>query len=140
MKKLNILDLFSGIGGFKLGFEEAGYECHSYFSEVDKHAIAVYKHNFKNSTYVGSVTDVRENNYQKSMHHLSEALAKTLVSLESVRGWEAIDQSLSLKQLDSSMSARPRVFIWENVKGTFSSNYGEDFCGNHPSLYQHWGL
>ena len=55
MKKLNILDLFSGIGGFKLGFEEAGYECHSYFSEVDKHAIAIYKHNFKNSTYVGSL-------------------------------------------------------------------------------------
>ena len=47
MKKLNILDLFSGIGGFKLGFEKAGYECMSYFSEVDKHAIAVYKHNFK---------------------------------------------------------------------------------------------
>ena len=31
----------------------------SYFSEVDKHAIGVYKHNFKNSKYVGSVTDVR---------------------------------------------------------------------------------
>ena len=57
--KLNILDLFSGIGGFKLGFERAGYECDSYFSEVDQHAIAIYKHNFKNSTYVGSVTDVR---------------------------------------------------------------------------------
>jgi DNA (cytosine-5)-methyltransferase 1 len=41
------LDLFSGIGGFHLGFERAGYEVKSYFSEVDKHAIAVYKHKFK---------------------------------------------------------------------------------------------
>ena len=79
MKKLNILDLFSGIGGFKLGFERNGYECMSYFSEVDKHAIAVYKHNFKNSKYVGSVTDVRGEQLQKSMSSPSEALAKTLV-------------------------------------------------------------
>ena len=44
MRKINQLDLFSGIGGFHLGFEKAGYKVKSYFSEVDKHAIAVYKH------------------------------------------------------------------------------------------------
>ena len=59
MKEINQLDLFSGIGGFHLGFERAGYKVNSYFSEVDKHAVAVYKHQFKDSTYVGSVTDVR---------------------------------------------------------------------------------
>ena len=57
--KLKQLDLFSGIGGFHLGFEKAGYEIESYFSEIDKYAIDVYKNNFKNSKYVGSVTDVR---------------------------------------------------------------------------------
>ena len=59
MKEINQLDLFSGIGGFHLGFEKAGYKVNSYFSEVDKHAIAVYQNQFKDSTYVGSVTDVR---------------------------------------------------------------------------------
>jgi len=44
MKEINQLDLFSGIGGFHLGFERAGYKVNSYFSEVDKHAVAVYKH------------------------------------------------------------------------------------------------
>ena len=76
MKKLNILDLFSGIGGFKLGFEKAGYECMSYFSEVDKHAIAVYKHNFKNSKYVGSVTDVRGAVTKNRCHHLRKPLPR----------------------------------------------------------------
>ena len=57
--KINHLDLFSGIGGFHLGFEKAGFEVNSYFSEVDKYAIDVYKNNFKNSNYVGSVTNVR---------------------------------------------------------------------------------
>ena len=30
--KINLLDLFSGIGGFHLGLKKAGYEINSYFS------------------------------------------------------------------------------------------------------------
>jgi DNA (cytosine-5)-methyltransferase 1 len=56
---MRVLDLFSGIGGFHLGLERAGFKVESYFSEIDKYAIDVYSNNFKNATYVGSVTDVR---------------------------------------------------------------------------------
>ena len=59
-KEIDILELFSGIGGFTKGFQKAGYKINNhYYSEVDKHAIANYRYNFKNSTYVGSVTNVR---------------------------------------------------------------------------------
>lgn len=54
------LDLFSGAGGFSLGLKEAGIPItKTYFSEIDKHAIANYKHNFNEAEYIGSVTDVR---------------------------------------------------------------------------------
>ena len=46
-----------------------------------------------------------ENNYQKSMLSPLEALAKTLAWQESVGGWMAKDQALSLKPLGSSMNA-----------------------------------
>ncbi len=59
-KEIELLELFSGIGGFAKGIEEAGYVIKKHqFSEIDKHAIANYKYNFKESEYVGSVTDVR---------------------------------------------------------------------------------
>lgn len=54
------LDLFSGAGGFSLGLKEAGIPItKTYFSEIDKHAIANYKYNFNEAEYIGSVTDVR---------------------------------------------------------------------------------
>lgn len=61
MKKgLNVIALFSGIGGFSLGLRRAGFELEKhYYSEVNRHAIANYKYNFKDAKYIGSVEDVR---------------------------------------------------------------------------------
>lgn len=42
MEKLKVLDLFSGIGGFSLGFDRAGMETRA-FCEVDKHCRAILK-------------------------------------------------------------------------------------------------
>ena len=126
--KLNILDLFSGIGGFKLGFERAGYECHSYFSEVDQHAIAIYKHNFKNSTYVGSVTDVRREQLPKIDVITFGSPCQDFSLAGKRRGMDGERSSLILEAIRLIRECQPRVFIWENVKGTFSSNSGEDFA------------
>ena len=59
MEKINILDLFSGIGGFALGVEQAGVETdYVAFSDIDKYANQVYKRRFPNAEQLGSVTDV----------------------------------------------------------------------------------
>ena len=127
MRHINQLDLFSGIGGFHLGFEKAGYKVTSYFSEVDKHAIAVYKHQFKDSTYVGSVTDVRGADLP-SIDLITFGSPCQDFSLAGKRaGMEGQRSSLVLEAIRLIHECRPRVFIWENVKGTFSSNNGADF-------------
>ena len=57
---MKIIDLFSGIGGFSLGFQRAGFHfTEHYFSEIDKHAIANYKHNFPNAKYIGDITTIQ---------------------------------------------------------------------------------
>ena len=126
--KINHLDLFSGIGGFHLGFERAGFKIKSYFSEVDKHAIAVYKHQFPNSTYVGSVKDVRGAELP-SIDLITFGSPCQDFSLAGKRqGMAGQRSSLILEAIRLIKEKRPRVFIWENVKGTFSSNSGEDFA------------
>jgi DNA (cytosine-5)-methyltransferase 1 len=126
--KINQLDLFSGIGGFHLGFERAGYEVTSYFSEVDKHAIAVYKHQFPNSTYVGSVTDVRGADLPNIDLITFGSPCQDFSLAGKRKGMEGDRSSLVLEAIRLIGECRPRVFVWENVKGTFSSNSGEDFA------------
>jgi DNA (cytosine-5)-methyltransferase 1 len=125
--KINQLDLFSGIGGFHLGFERAGYEVTSYFSEIDQHAIAVYKHQFPNSTYVGSVTNVRGADLPR-IDLITFGSPCQDFSLAGKRaGMEGERSSLVLQAIRLISECRPSVFVWENVKGTFSSNDGADF-------------
>ena len=128
MKKLAILDLFSGIGGFHLGFEKAGYKVKSFFSEIDSHAIAVYKHNFKNSKYVGSITDVRGEQLPKIDVITFGSPCQDFSLAGNRKGMGGERSSLILEAIRLIKECRPRVFIWENVKGTFSSNSGEDFA------------
>lgn len=125
--KINQLDLFSGIGGFHLGFERAGYEVKSYFSEVDKHAIAVYKHQFPNSTYVGSVTDVRGADLPRIDLITFGSPCQDFSLAGKRKGMEGQRSSLILEAIRLIGECRPSVFVWENVKGTFSSNDGADF-------------
>ena len=47
--KFTFVDLFAGIGGFRIPLEELGGQCLGY-SEIDKEAIKTYQNNFiKNS-------------------------------------------------------------------------------------------
>jgi len=119
--------LFSGIGGFHLGFERAGYEVKSYFSEIDKHAVAVYKHRFKNSTYVGSVTDVRGAELPRIDLITFGSPCQDFSLAGKRKGMQGDRSSLVLEAIRLINECRPSVFIWENVKGTFSSNNGADF-------------
>ena len=128
MIEINHLDLFSGIGGFHLGFQRAGYKINSYFSEIDKHAIAVYKQQFKESKYVGSVEYVRGQDLPRIDLITFGSPCQDFSMAGKRQGMGGQRSSLILEAIRLICESRPRVFVWENVKGTFSSNDGEDFA------------
>ena len=127
-KDIVLLDLFSGIGGFSLGLSQAGFNITThYYSEIDKHAIANYKYNFKNSIYVGSVTDLDGRTITRPNIITFGSPCQDFSVAGKRAGMDGQRSSLIGQALRLIAECRPDVFIWENVKGVFSSNAGEDF-------------
>ena len=125
---MKIIDLFSGIGGFSLGFQRAGYQfTEHYFSEIDKHAIANYKHNFPHAKYIGDITTLHGGDFT-DIDIITFGSPCQDFSLAGRRaGLKGAKSSLIEYAIALIANIRPSVFVWENVKGAFSSNAGADF-------------
>lgn len=125
---MKIIDLFSGIGGFSLGFKRAGYQfTEHYFSEIDKHAIANYKNNFPNAKYIGDITSIRPTDLAGADIITFGSPCQDFSLAGKRAGLKGKKSSLIKKAIALIADIRPSVFIWENVKGAFSSNARADF-------------
>lgn len=63
---MKFLDLFAGIGGFRLGMESAGHDCVG-FCEIDKYARASYKaiHNTEGEIELHDITRVTDESIRR---------------------------------------------------------------------------
>ena len=125
---MRVLELFSGIGGFAKGFEQAGFKfTKHYFSEIDKHAIANYKFNFPNAESIGSVTDVRGNEIERPDIITFGFPCQDLSIAGKRKGFAGERSSLFYQAMRIINEVKPDIFIFENVKGLYSSHGGKDF-------------
>ena len=109
-------------------FTNAGFNIiKHYYSEIDKHAIACYKYNFKNSEYVGSVTTLDAGAITRPNIITFGSPCQDFSVAGKRAGMEGQRSSLIGQALRLIAESRPDIFIWENVKGVFSSNSGADF-------------
>ena len=129
MSGVKLLDLFSGIGGFHLGFERAGFEFdYVGFAEVDKYASAVYKYNNPFAKELGDVKSIRSENLPKiDIITFGSPCQDFSIAGKRAGATEGTRSSLIWEAIRLITECKPRVFVWENVKGTFSSNDGADF-------------
>ena len=128
MTHVNLLDLFSGIGGFHLGLEQAGFEFDWVgFSEIDKYAKQTYKKNFPNSKDLGDVSTIRHQDLPQIDIITFGSPCQDFSIAGKRAGLAGNRSSLVGEAIRLIADCKPRFFIWENVKGTFSSNDGADF-------------
>ncbi|WP_373110312.1 DNA cytosine methyltransferase [Streptococcus anginosus] len=76
---MKFLDLFAGIGGFRLGMESAGHECVG-FCEIDKFARKSYKAIHNNQPRIADkvITVTNEINYDIQMQFKNQDLETSL--------------------------------------------------------------
>ena len=125
---MKLLDLFSGIGGFHLGLEQAGFEFDWVgFSEIDKYANKLYKRRFKDAEELGDIRAVQPERLP-DIDLVTFGFPCQDLSIAGKRGGlQANRSSLFFEAMRIIGAKKPKYFIFENVKGLFSSNEGQDF-------------
>ena len=119
--KFTFVDLFAGIGGFRISLENLGGVCLGY-SEIDKEAIKVYQKNFIehshniNEIYLGDITNLSDLPFTIDLivggvPCQPWSIAGKLQGLDDPRGKLWLDVFRVVRQ------NQPKAFIFENVKG-----------------------
>jgi DNA (cytosine-5)-methyltransferase 1 len=126
---LKFLDLFSGIGGFRLGMEMAGH------CEIDKYADKSYRamHNVKEDEWYGSdIRAVRTDELPRADCWCFGFPCQDISVAGKQTGFKGNRSSLffAVTRLinDLKEEDRPKYLFIENVKNLFSVNGGFDFA------------
>lgn len=126
--EITLIDLFSGTGGFAKGLLDAGYKIKThFFSEVDKYCIANYQYNFPNAINIGDIKKIKGREIQKPDLLTFGSPCQDISVAGKRKGIRGRKSNLFFEAVRIIRETKPRVFIFENVKGIFSSNKGKDF-------------
>ena len=129
---MKFLDLFAGIGGFRLGMERAGHKCIG-FCEIDKFARASYKvmHNTENEIEYHDIKEVTNEEFRKLRGEVDVicggfpcqafSIAGKQLGLEDARGTLFYEIARATKEI------KPRYLLLENVKNFLSHDKGKTF-------------
>jgi DNA (cytosine-5)-methyltransferase 1 len=126
---VNSISLFSGIGGFDLGFAQAGISCHS-VCEKDKQAQNILRRHLPGAGLFDDVKDVGKDTHGKStIDIIYGGFPCQDVSIAGQRKGLAGERSgLWFEFARVIDEIEPRWVIVENVPGLLSSNEGKDFA------------
>tara|TARA_E500000178_G_C17027521_1_gene758798 strand:- start:1364 stop:2395 length:1032 start_codon:yes stop_codon:yes gene_type:complete len=134
---MNIIDLFSGVGGLGLGFEQAGFKN---ICSIDNWHDAIKTHNFNRKEINGYVEDIGSFKNE----HLTSLLSKYKIDgvlggppcqgFSSARLSDTTEENQKLNKLRNKLvfefidvvkKVDPFFFVMENVRGMLSINKGE---------------
>lgn len=117
------IDLFAGIGGFRLAFQSLGGKC-VFSSEIDKYCQKTYEENFGEKPF-GDIKKINEKDIPD--HDIltggfpcqAFSIAGKRAGFEDTRGTLFFDVARIIKE------KRPKAFFLENVKGLLNHRSGE---------------
>jgi len=130
---MKFLDLFAGIGGFRLGMEQAGHECVGYV-EWDKFARLSYQaiHKTEGEWTAHDITHVRASDIPRANVWCFGFPCQDISVAGKQKGFTGNRSSLffTVTRLirDIEEENRPEFLLIENVKNLLSINGGWDFA------------
>ncbi|EGP5096635.1 TPA: DNA (cytosine-5-)-methyltransferase [Enterococcus faecium] len=125
------LDLFAGIGGFRLGMEQAGHQCIG-FCEIDEFARRSYKaiHNVRGEVELHDITSVSDE-FVRSLGPVDVLCGGFPCQAFSIagkrQGFSDTRGTLFFEIARFASLLRPRFLFLENVKGLLNHERGTTF-------------
>lgn len=129
MEKLKFVDLFSGTGGIRQGFERNGHKCIA-FSEIDKYAITAYKTLYGDDDIeLGDVSQISDEELGLMSEEVGLVVGGSPCQAFSIAGrrggFSDVRGSLFFEYCRVLKQTQPKFFLFENVKGLLSSDKGK---------------
>ena len=134
MSKLNLIDLFAGIGGMRIPFEKLGGTC-VFSSEWDKHAQQTYAHNFGEMP-AGDITQIKESDIPDHDVLLAGFPCQPFSIIGDKQGFEDTRGTLFFDIARILERKQPSAFILENVKQLLTHDKGRTFAIIEEQLSQ----
>lgn len=125
---MKYLSLFSGIGGFEYGLEQANgeFECIG-FSEIDKYAKSIYLGHFPRHKDLGDASEIRAEELP-DFDLLVGGFPCQAFSISGYRkGFDDTRGTLFFEIARILKEKRPKYFLLENVKGLLSHDGSRTF-------------
>ena len=125
---VKVIDLFAGIGGIRLGVEQAfgSVDC-VFTSEIDKYAVTTYKANFKDSHIFGDIKQVNENDVPDHDILLAGFPCQPFSQAGLKKGFTDTRGTLFFDIERILLAKQPKAFLLENVKQLKGHDKGRTF-------------
>lgn len=124
-KNLRFIDLYAGIGGIRLGFENENCQC-VFSSEIDKYAQQTYYSNFK-ETPSGDITKIAIYKIPKFDILLAGFPCQSFSKAGLQNGFADIRGTAFFDIIEIVKYHKPEVIFLENVKNLVSHDNGKTF-------------
>ena len=122
MKKIKFIDLFSGLGGFRIALEELGYVC-VFSSDIDQYARNTYFENFSEIP-AGDITKIDEKEIPDHDIMCAGFPCQPFSIAGKRRGFEDTRGTLFFDVARIVKEKKPKVVFLENVAGLVSHDNG----------------
>ena len=121
-KKLNFISLFSGGGGFQIGFENAGYNC-LLSSDIDSDAERTHLRNYPKIPFIKK--DIRQLDHKEILKATKNIKPDLIIGGPPCQGFSAMGDKISSDPRNELFNSyiklvrelSPEFFLFENVKG-----------------------
>lgn len=121
------IELFAGIGGFRLGLERAGWKC-LWANEFDKKACKIYRKNFGDKELnEGDIRNVETKNIPYSDMLVGGFPCQPFSTIGKCEGFQDIRGTLFFEVARIAKDKRPNILFLENVQGLLNHEEGKTF-------------